>query len=313
MKNSGAADVDNARLYIWNDQASPNEMLKLRGSSKYYAEFDITAMEEKTVHFEWEVRMGGWTGFRAEVNPKCSVVNEAGNADCDQNIGRFINELNRYGNNDYPSGGGIFQQDTGADNVTVEFLILPDFVITDAYPHRSGPYYQGNNLTLTATIANIGPADWSPLDGVLTLSFDDGKGATEMISITKAIDSGDKESFVITEQWVVPNRDSFNITFELDYEGYELSEANNDFILSIPITPGEGNDNCDDSTPGFALPQLAIGGAAAMVVMASYRRGRRWNGGGQVVNEGVGIGTSILSMALPAPPIPHPQGGVDRA
>ncbi len=306
VKNSGAADVDNARLYIWNDQASPNDMLKLRGSSKYYETFDVQALGEKTVRFKWEAKMGEWAGFRAEVNPKCSDIDESGNSDCDDITGRFIDELDRYNNNDYPAGGGVWQQDIGADNLTVEFRIWPDFVIKeiDIDPSKPDPD-KSSEAKVTVTIENIGAADWSPMDGVLTLTIEDGEGWEVEMDIKKGIKEGDEEDFEIDDKWDTPDLKLAQLELELDYSEDELNEDNNDFIEE-DITLKEDDGVIGDANftdPMFIVP-VALAAIMLILLPLVFKAGKKKGGPGDGLTPPAGLPDAKTG----APAIPGAPG-----
>jgi hypothetical protein len=73
VSNKGAADVQNARLYITADSSSDNERLTER-SNKDYVKFDVDAGETTDVRFRWKAVQDEWSSFRAEVNPVCDDV-----------------------------------------------------------------------------------------------------------------------------------------------------------------------------------------------------------------------------------------------
>lgn len=230
VENTGAADVDGARLYIWNDEAPPDDKLKERTTRKDYILFDVPALEKKTLRFRWVTKLGEWTGFRAELNPKCSDIGETGNSDCDQSSGRFINELDRYNNNEFPRGGNIFTQTVGSVEYPVEFAIWPDFSIEEIDIDPSDPDQDGDSVTITVTIENHGPADWTKSMGSLKIIADDGEDYEEEFSVNKDIDAGDKEDFELTKKWKTPDKSSVEFDFELDYDGDETDDDNNEYV-----------------------------------------------------------------------------------
>jgi len=227
VRNDGAANVEDARLYIWNDNAPPYDMLKERTSRMDYLVFDVAALDEKTVRFKWEAQLGEWTGFRAEVNPRCVDIGEYDEPNCDAKTGRFIDELDRYNNNEYPTGGGEFKQQISGANITVQFLIWPDFVIKEIDLDPSRPERDGDDVTIKVTIENIGAGDWSTGMGTLKLRVDDGWDYQEEMSITKGIDADDEVEFELKKKWKTPDVDKVEMVFELDYNGEELDDRNN--------------------------------------------------------------------------------------
>ena len=126
ITNQGAADVDRARLYLTDDSSDETGAILKERNVKDYYEFKIDAGETTTVRFRWYAEMGEWSNFRAEVNPSCS---EYSIIDCNAGDGSYqdtdhmYDELKRYGDNVYPAGGAIFDQ----DGYEVKFDILPDF------------------------------------------------------------------------------------------------------------------------------------------------------------------------------------------
>lgn len=294
VKNNGAADVDGARLYIWNDNAPPDDMLEERTSRKDYLEFDVAALDEKTVRFKWEAESGEWTGFRAEVNPKCSDISESNNPDCDDLTGRFIDELDRYNNNEFPAGGGEFRQDVGGANVTVEFLIWPDFIIKEIDLDPSKPEIDGDDVVIKVTIENIGAADWATSMGSLKLLVDDGEDYEEEMSITKAIDSGDEEEFELKKKWITPDVKIVELTFELDYTGDEIDETNNKYedpdsgkdFIELKLEPkGGGIAGTGELDPiVFVLIGLVV--VLALMIPIMFKAGKKKGSAGDGIPPG---------------------------
>ena len=281
VRNSGAADVDGARLYIWNDNAPPDEMLEERTSRKDYLVFDVAALDEKTVRFKWEAESGEWTGFRAEVNPKCSDIGESGNNDCDDITGRFIDELDRYNNNEYPAGGGEFKQEVGGANVTVEFLIWPDFIIKEIDLDPSKPEKDGDDVTIKVTIENIGAADWETRDGKLTLLVDDGEDFEIEMSINDPIKAGDEEEFELTKKWATPDQDNVELTFEIEYDGDEIDDTNNEYegedrLVELKDPSGIAG-SADIMDPLFIGPIILVVIMALMLPIA-FKAGKKKGG-----------------------------------
>ena len=280
VKNIGDGEVDGARLYIWNDNGPPDQMLRER-SNKDYLVFDVAAFDEKTVRFKWEAQVGEWTGFRAEVNPKCNDIGESNDPDCDEVVSRFIDELDRYNNNEFPAGGAKFKQEVAGEDVTVEFLIWPDFIIKEVQMVPIQPERDGDSVTNKVTIENIGSADWTTGMGVLMLLIDDGAGWSEEISITKAIDASDDELFEVKRKWNTPDRSQVDLRFELDFDGGkdydELDDSNNEYI--DPETEEAGfqislKDPDDDSSTVLVVVIIGLGiGVAAIggLLMYSHR------------------------------------------
>ena len=280
VKNNGTADVSNARLYIWNYQFR-SIMLQMKSPTKHYATFDIAAMYEKTVHFRWEAKLGNWTDFRAaEVNPKCSDIDESDNSDCDDFTDRFIDEMDRYDNNEYPAQGEVFKQVIGGENITVEFPIWPDFIIKEINLDPPRPVKDLEEAAvITVMIENLGAADWEPSIGVLKLKVEDGQGWESELDITRGIDAGDEEGFAFDDKWDTPDKDRVNLTFRLDYEGYEIENANNEYHKDIefesnPTIEEEEEEGEDSGFLSYPSTWLSVG-TIALVVMLFNRRRRK--------------------------------------
>ena len=292
VRNNGAADVDGARLYIWNDNAPPDDMLRERTGNKDYFIFDVAALDEKTVRFKWEAQVGEWTGFRAEVNPKCNDIGEGNDPDCDDLTGRYIDELDRYNNNEFPAGGAEFKQEVSGANVTVTFLIWPDFIIKEIDLDPSRPERDGDDVTIKVTIENIGAADWSTGMGTLKLLVEDGEDYEEEMSITKAIDADDEEEFELKKKWETPDVKNVELTFELDYDGgkeydelddsnnkYEDEEGNDYFELELK-EKGGGIAGTGDLDPiVFVLIGLVV--LMALMIPIMFKAGKKKGGGGE--------------------------------
>ena len=238
ITNQGAADVDRARLYLTADSSDETGAILKERNVKDYYEFKIDAGETTTVRFRWYAEMGEWSNFRAEVNPSCS---EYSIIDCNAGDGSYqdtdhmYDELNRYGDNVFPAGGAIFDQ----DDYEVKFYILPDFKIDKVTMDPREPEV-GDSVEVTVTISNTGNADWRITDGILSVEFDDGVGNVILEQVTSDINKGDDTEVKFT--WVFPDedRDTLSLAFELDagsgnFEIDQLDSSNDDTTMPIAV------------------------------------------------------------------------------
>ena len=305
--NTGAADVDGARLYIWNDNAQPDDRLRERSTNKDYIIVDITALTEKTIRFRWKAKIGEWTGFRAELNPKCTDIGETGSSDCDQRSGRFIDELDRYNNNEFPAGGGVFTQKSGSVEHVIEFLIWPDFIITEVDFDPSKPDRDGDDVTVTVTIENLGPADWTKSMGTLKIIADDGEDWEEELTITKDLDAGDKEDYEFTKKWKTPDKESVEFSIEIDYDGEEVDDDNNDYIdedtgedYQFVELKGNTGPLPEAISNPLVLGLIVAVGVLAILIPLVFSSGRKKKAGG--VDEQAGPGAALPPSGGPLPP-----------
>ena len=214
--NDGAADIQDAKLFITGDTTTSNEILKTT-SSQSYVEFDVDAGSTKQVTFRWKAgsvasstkRVSeSWTGIRITINPRCSDFNIFG---CDTDLDREFDELNRYQNNEYPASGQFTQ-----NGHELTFNMLPDFTIDKVKLNPSSPTV-GETVAVTITIKNIGNTDWEYGSGSLYLVFDDSIGDEITTQIGSSIDrNGDYD---VEFDWIFPeaeNKNEIKLTFELD-------------------------------------------------------------------------------------------------
>ena len=234
VSNKGAADVQNARLYITADSSSDNERLTER-SNKDYVKFDVDAGEITDVRFRWKAVQDEWSSFRAEVNPVCDDV-DIQEFECESEgdgfaseTDRMFDELNRYTDNEYPTTG-VFQQ----SDAEVKFEVLPDFKIKKVVMDPNDPEI-GEVVEVTVTIENIGNSDWQISSKPLTVVFEDGTGTELTTSVGESINRDD--SIEVKFTWTVPDEDddTLSLTFTIDAGSgsFEIQQC----------------DNCDESQP----------------------------------------------------------------
>jgi len=235
VSNKGAADVQNARLYITADGRSDNEIL-IERSNKEYIKFDVDAGETTDVRFRWKTVQDEWSSFRAEVNPVCGDFDiqefecESEGDGLSSETDRMFDELGRYANNEYPTAG-VFEQYDGE----VRFEVLPDFKIKKVAMDPSEPR-AGEVVKVTVTIENIGNSDWQIGSKPLLLTFEDGVGTVVNAQIGESINKDDSIDVKFT--WTVPGEDEDTL------------------FLAFTIDAGSGSfeiqqcDTCDYSSPG---------------------------------------------------------------
>jgi uncharacterized membrane protein len=229
VSNTGAADVDGARLYITADDSEDNKVLKDR-TGKEYVDFDVDAGETTDVRFRWKAIEEEWATFRAEINPVCDDYSifecETAGDGLSSETGHMFDELGRYADNEYPRSG-VFEQ-SGSE---VKFEILPDFIIKKVSMDPRNPEV-GEDVEIKITIENQGNADWEVGSQILLVVFEDGTGEEYDGQIMESIPKGDTAEVKIS--WTVPNEDNKDV---LD--------------LTYTINAGSGNleirqcDTCD--------------------------------------------------------------------
>ena len=229
VSNTGAADVDGARLYITADDSEDNKVLKDR-TNKDYVDFDVDAGETTDVRFRWKAVEEEWATFRAEINPVCDDYSifecETAGDGLSSETGHMFDELGRYADNEYPRSG-VFEQ-SGSE---VKFEILPDFIIKKVSMDPRNPEV-GEDVEIKITIENQGNADWEVGTDILLVVFEDGTGEEYDGQIMESIPKGDTAEVKIS--WTVPNEDNKDV---LD--------------LTYTINAGSGNleirqcDTCD--------------------------------------------------------------------
>ena len=255
VSNTGAADVQGARLYITADSSADNEILKDR-TNKDYVDFDVDAGETTDVRFRWKATEEEWTTFRAEINPICDDYNiqefecESDGDGFSGETDRMFDELGRYTDNEYPRSG-VFEQ----SSKEVKFEILPDFKIKKVAMDPRNPEV-GETVEITVTIENIGNADWQISSKPLTVVFEDGTGTELTSSVGESINEGDETEVKFT--WTVPdedNKDELDLTFTIDAGSgsFEINQCNtcDESIL------GGGTDN-DEHTETIPLVLPAV-------------------------------------------------------
>ena len=286
VENIGAADVDNARLYIFHDNpdASKNYLKETRGV--YWLDVDIPALEDKIVRFRWDADLGEWSGFRAEINPKYDDVDET--APFDSESDHFIDELNRYTNNEYPTAGGVLTHQSGGEEVV--FKIFPDFEITNV-KYFPTDLTVDDEIEVTVTVSNTGYADWELSSGSLSIEFDDGinsEAQNEML--TESIAVGDNAE--VTFKWTVPDedKDQLNLKFSIDagqgsFEIEQLSTENDDwteskdFTLAAVVELAIIEDLKKPLIPGVPIYAVIIGVGVIFIFGTIIVFGRRRLGG----------------------------------
>ena len=286
VENIGAADVDNARLYIFHDNSEATKSyLKERVRNQYWLDVDIPALEEKIVRFKWEADLGEWSGFRAEINPKYEDVDET--APFDAPSDHFIDELNRYINNEFPSAGGVL---TDQSDTEVVFSIFPDFEISDSIKYFPTDLTVGDEIEITVTVSNSGNADWELSSGTLNVEFDDGVNSeVQSETLTESIAVGD--SAEVTFKWKVPKEDKakFNLKFSIDagsgpFEIEQLSTENDerveskDFIQAAVVELAILEDLNKPLVPGLPIWWAILGVGALILIFGTIfvvGRGRK--------------------------------------
>ena len=215
--NKGAADVDNARLYITADSSDESGVILQDRGTKDHVEFSIDAGATETIRFRWKAVSGEWTTFRAEVNPSCSDVS-INIFDCEQQgdgagteTDHLYDELKRYSDNIFPVGGDAFQQ----DGVEVKFEILPDFFIKEVKMDPRVPEV-GDDVEITVVIENKGNADWKIGSQLLSVVFEDGVGGTITTQVSSDINEGDEIEVKFTWKFPDEDKDLLLLSYELD-------------------------------------------------------------------------------------------------
>jgi len=247
VSNTGAADVDGARLYITADSSEDNEVLKDR-TNKEYVDFDVDAGETTDVRFRWKAVEEEWTTFRAEINPVCD---DYGIFECETagdgfspETGHMFDELGRYTDNEYPNSG-VFEQ-SGSE---VKFEILPDFIIKKVSMDPRNPEVD-DQVEITITIENIGNADWQIGNKPLQVIFEDGTGTELTSQVGESINKGDTTEVKFT--WKVPNednKDNLDLTYTIDAGSgsFEIKQCNS--CDSTNNGGGTDNDELQGSLP----------------------------------------------------------------
>ena len=239
--NKGAADVDNARLYITADSSDESGVILQDRGTKDYVEFSIDAGATETIRFRWKAVSGEWTTFRAEVNPSCSDVS-INIFDCEQQgdgagteTDHLYDELKRYSDNIYPVGGDAFQQE-GAE---VKFEILPDFYIKEVNMDPLVPEV-GDDVEITVVIENKGNADWKIGSQLLSVVFEDGVGGTITTQVSSDINEGDEIEVKFTWKFPDEDKDTLLLTYELDvgsgsWEIDQTDSSNDEFERNVDV------------------------------------------------------------------------------
>ena len=239
--NKGAADVDNARLYITADSSDESGVILQDRGTKDYVEFSIDAGATETIRFRWKAVSGEWTTFRAEVNPSCSDVS-INIFDCEQQgdgagteTDHLYDELKRYSDNIYPVGGDAFQQE-GAE---VKFEILPDFYIKEVNMDPLVPEV-GDDVEITVVIENKGNADWKIGSQLLSVVFKDGVGGTITTQVSSDINEGDEIEVKFTWKFPDEDKDTLLLTYELDvgsgsWEIDQTDSSNDEFERNVDV------------------------------------------------------------------------------
>ena len=239
--NKGAADVDNARLYITADSSDESGVILQDRGTKDYVEFSIDAGATETIRFRWKAMSGEWTTFRAEVNPSCSDVS-INIFDCEQQgdgagteTDHLYDELKRYSDNIYPVGGDAFQQE-GAE---VKFEILPDFFIKEVNMDPLVPEV-GDDVEITVVIENKGNADWKIGSQLLSVVFKDGVGGTITTQVSSDINEGDEIEVKFTWKFPDEDKDTLLLTYELDvgsgsWEIDQTDSSNDEFERNVNV------------------------------------------------------------------------------
>ena len=247
VSNTGAADVNGARLYITADSSEDNEVLKDR-TNKDYVDFDVDAGETTDVRFRWKAVEEEWTTFRAEINPVCD---DFGIFECETagdgfspETGHMFDELGRYADNEYPRSG-VFEQSESE----VKFEILPDFTIKKISMDPRNPEVD-EDVEITVTIENIGNADWLVSTKPLQVIFEDGTGTELTAQVGESINKGD--SAEVKFSWKVPNEDNKNeldLTYTIDAGSgnFEIKQCNS--CDSATNGGGTDNDEFQDTLP----------------------------------------------------------------
>ena len=247
VSNTGAADVNGARLYITADSSEDNEVLRDR-TNKDYVDFDVDAGETTDVRFRWKAVEEEWTTFRAEINPVCD---DFGIFECETagdgfspETGHMFDELGRYADNEYPRSG-VFEQSESE----VKFEILPDFTIKKISMDPRNPEVD-EDVEITVTIENIGNADWLVSTKPLQVIFEDGTGTELTAQVGESINKGD--SAEVKFSWKVPNEDNKNeldLTYTIDAGSgnFEIKQCNS--CDSATSGGGTDNDEFQDTLP----------------------------------------------------------------
>ncbi len=272
VTNKGAADVDNARLYITADSSDESGVIVQDRGIKDYVEFSIDAGATETIRFRWKAVSGEWTTFRAEVNPSCSDVS-INIFDCEQqgdgdgwDTDHMYDELGRYSDNVYPAGGAIFEQ----DGYEVMFAILPDFIISDVYLVPPKPQI-GEEVEVTARVSNTGNADWKIGSKLLSVVFEDGVGSTITTQVSSDINEGDEIEVKFTWTASKTSGNTSFLTFNIDagsgsWEIRQISTANDVYIFTIefraltsPVAIADDWNSQKKVLPGEVVPFSGTG------------------------------------------------------
>jgi len=252
VSNTGAADVDGARLYITADDSEDNKVLKDR-TGKEYVDFDVDAGETTDVRFRWKAIEEEWATFRAEINPVCDDYSifecETAGDGLSPETGHMFDELGRYADNEYPRSG-VFEQ-SGSE---VKFEILPDFIIKKVSMDPRNPEV-GEEVEIKITIENQGNADWEVGTDILLVVFEDGTGEEYDGQILESIPKGDTAEVKIS--WTVPNednKDTLDLTYTINAGSGNLEIRQCDTCDTEGVG-GTDNDELQGSLP-LVLPAV---------------------------------------------------------
>ena len=252
VSNTGAADVDGARLYITADDSEDNKVLKDR-TGKEYVDFDVDAGETTDVRFRWKAIEEEWATFRAEINPVCDDYSifecETAGDGLSPETGHMFDELGRYADNEYPRSG-VFEQSESE----VKFEILPDFIIKKVSMDPRNPEV-GEEVEIKITIENQGNADWEVGTDILLVVFEDGTGEEYEGQILESIPKGDTAEVKIS--WTVPNednKDTLDLTYTINAGSGNLEIRQCDTCDTEGVG-GTDNDELQGSLP-LVLPAV---------------------------------------------------------
>jgi len=252
VSNTGAADVDGARLYITADDSEDNKVLKDR-TGKEYVDFDVDAGETTDVRFRWKAIEEEWATFRAEINPVCDDYSifecETAGDGLSPETGHMFDELGRYADNEYPRSG-VFEQSESE----VKFEILPDFIIKKVSMDPRNPEV-GEEVEIKITIENQGNADWEVGTDILLVVFEDGTGEEYDGQILESIPKGDTAEVKIS--WTVPNednKDTLDLTYTINAGSGNLEIRQCDTCDTEGVG-GTDNDELQGSLP-LVLPAV---------------------------------------------------------
>ena len=256
VSNTGAADVKGARLYITADSSTAAaEILKDR-TNKDHMEFDIDAGETTDLRFRWKATGEEWSTFRAEINPVCDDYN-INTFDCELEgdgfaleTDRMFDELGRYADNEYPRSG-VFEQ----NEVEVEFEVLPDFRIKKTSMDPRNPEVD-EQVTITVTVENIGNADFSPTDGSLLITFEDGV-ATQALTVTVGESIAKDDSIEVDIAWTVPDEDKdfLTLTYTIEAKQFNQEDMLQCDSCDNSVSDGKDNDEYTETLP-VVLPAV---------------------------------------------------------